>query len=202
MNPTPIALALSVALMFAAAPGSAQRVVIPDEEAVLHFQRAAEDYALLHRQLERRLGPIEVTANTETLRRAIDTMAAAIRAARPDARQGDLFVPAVQDVIRERIARSLRSHDMTPADVRAAGMAERADRGPVTLQVNGAFPWAAGAAMFTCILEALPTLPPELQYRIVGNDLVLIDVHASLIVDLLPYAIGDSEDSLAHGGGR
>ena len=43
--------------------------------------------------------------------------------------------------------------------------------------------------MFPCVIAALPPLPPELQYRIVGDTLVLIDVHASLIVDLLPRAL-------------
>jgi hypothetical protein len=47
--------------------------------------------------------------------------------------------------------------------------------------------------MFPCVLEALPTLPPELQYRIVGDTLVLIDVHAGLIVDLLPHALIETE---------
>jgi len=37
----------------------------------------------------------------------------------------------------------------------------------------------------------LPALPPELQYRMVGRDLVLVDVHASLIVDILPQALAD-----------
>ena len=44
--------------------------------------------------------------------------------------------------------------------------------------------------MFPCVIQALPELPPELQYRIVGTDLILIDVHASLIVDILPSALG------------
>jgi hypothetical protein len=33
--------------------------------------------------------------------------------------------------------------------------------------------------------DALPPLPSELQYRMVGGDLVLIDVHASVVVDIL-----------------
>lgn len=45
--------------------------------------------------------------------------------------------------------------------------------------------------MFACVIEALPPLPAELQYRIVGDDLVLIDVHASLVVDILPRALLD-----------
>jgi hypothetical protein len=42
------------------------------------------------------------------------------------------------------------------------------------------------------ILLNLPKLPPELEYRIVGHDLVLLDVKAGLIVDYLPRAIPPS----------
>lgn len=43
--------------------------------------------------------------------------------------------------------------------------------------------------MPTCLLIALPRLPPELQYAFVGRDLILRDVHAGLIVDFVPRAI-------------
>ena len=39
------------------------------------------------------------------------------------------------------------------------------------------------------LLERLPPLPSELQYRIVGQTLVLYDVSSDLIVDLLPEAV-------------
>ena len=161
-----------------------------DADGVLRFLRAAEDYTFMHRQIERRLPALEVNANPETIRRAIDAMAAAVRAARPYARQGDMFNPAVEAAIRQRIARALHNHGFTPDDVMASELAEGVDPAAVTLRVNGRFPWAIGTAMFPCVLEALPPLPPELQYRIVGRDLVLIDVHASLIVDILPFALG------------
>ena len=35
------------------------------------------------------------------------------------------------------------------------------------------------------------------DYRIVGNDLVLVDVHASLVVDILPNALGSSDVPIA-----
>ena len=38
------------------------------------------------------------------------------------------------------------------------------------------------------ILQSLPPLPEELQYRIIGQSLVLWDCHANLIVDFLPGA--------------
>jgi hypothetical protein len=43
--------------------------------------------------------------------------------------------------------------------------------------------------MFPCVTGALPPLPTELQYRIVGDSLVPVDVHASLTVDILRNAL-------------
>ena len=162
-----------------------------DPGGIVAFQRQADAYAFLHRRLERQLPVVEVNADPETFRRAIESMAGAIRAARPDAQQGDLFNPAAQRTIRERIAVALRAQGLTPADVRAAERHDGVAPASLLLRVNGTFPWAASTAMFPSILEALPAVPPELQYRMVGRDLVLVDVHASLIVDILPLALAD-----------
>jgi hypothetical protein len=45
------------------------------------------------------------------------------------------------------------------------------------------------AAMPPSMLAALPVLPEELEYRIVGTDLVLRDIDAALILDFIPAAI-------------
>jgi hypothetical protein len=55
--------------------------------------------------------------------------------------------------------------------------------------VNGRFPWLRGALVWPCILNALPPLPDELQYRFVGVDLILVDIHANLVVDILRNAV-------------
>ena len=55
--------------------------------------------------------------------------------------------------------------------------------------MNDAFPWGMSRILPTCIEDALPVLPVELQYRIVGADLVLVDLHANLIVDILRDAL-------------
>ena len=39
------------------------------------------------------------------------------------------------------------------------------------------------------LLMRLPPLPDMLAYRIVGRDLILLDITASLLVDFLPRAI-------------
>ena len=162
-----------------------------DPDGIVAFQRQADVYAFLHRRLERQLPAVEVNADPDTFRRAVESMAGAIRAARPDARQGDLFNPAAQRTIRERIAVALRARGLTPGDIRLAERHDGVAPASVLLRINGTFPWAASTAMFPTILDALPALPSELQYRLVGRDLVLVDVHASLIVDILPRALAD-----------
>jgi signal transduction histidine kinase len=183
----PIGVVLAAILIAAsAALSSAQGEV---SEPVGAFMTATHDYAQMHRRLEQPIGPIEITTSIDQINRMIEQLAAAIRAERADAKRGDLFTSALAHELRARINDALLAHDFTAADVVAAGRVDGIDYARVQLRVNGTFPWVLGAAMFPCVLEALPELPPELQYRIVGTDLVLIDVHASLIVDIMPSAL-------------
>jgi hypothetical protein len=153
------------------------------------FMAATRDYAEMHRRLERQIGPIEITTSIDQINRIIQQLAAAIRAERPDAKQGDFFTPALARELRVRINTALLADDFTADDVISAARVDGIDYERVALRVNGTFPWILGTAMFPCVIKALPELPPELQYRIVGTDLVLIDVHASLVVDILPSAL-------------
>jgi len=158
-------------------------------EPVRAFMAATRDYAQMHRRLEQQIGPIEITTSIDQINRIIQQLAAAIRAERPDAKQGDFFTPALARELRKSISDALLADDLTADDVITAGRAHGIDYDRVALRVNATFPWVLGTAMFPCVIEALPELPPELQYRIVGTDLILIDVHASLIVDILPSAL-------------
>lgn len=179
---------LPIILLNAAAHGQSPD---PALQAVAAFERTTQAYALMHRRLESQIGAIEFGTPVAEINRIINQLAFAIRAERHDARQGDVFAPALGDVLRARITDALREHHYTAHDVRAAGRAEGVDYGRVRLKVHDTFPWILAAAMFPCIIEALPPLPPELQYRIVGDDLLLVDVHASLVVDVLPQALLD-----------
>ena len=178
-------LAAIVIAMSAAA--YAQPAVSEPERA---FITATRDYAQMHRRLEAQVGPIEISTPSAQINQRIKQLAAAIRAERAGAKQGDLFAPLLAHELRERIDAALRAHDLLPAEVVAAGRVDWVDYSRTALRVNGTFPWILGAGMLPCVIQALPALPPELQYRIVDRDLVLIDVHAGLIVDILPSALG------------
>jgi hypothetical protein len=49
--------------------------------------------------------------------------------------------------------------------------------------VNDRLPWLRNALMPWYLVEALPPLPYEVQYRLVGRDLVLLDVELGLAID-------------------
>ena len=66
-------------------------------------------------------------------------------------------------------------------------MASRSHRAPSPFNMT----WPEGVPFNYVppqLIAALPPLPPELQYRIIGCSLVSWDHHANLIVDFLPGA--------------
>jgi hypothetical protein len=180
-------------IILAGAAASYAQLPPPESPAVRQFTDATRAYAWLHRRAENNLAPLEVNSNPDTIHRLVQEMAAAIRAARADARQGEFFTDTLAVELRLRIADALAANDLTAWDVHAMEAADGIDPAMVRLTVNGPFPWIYASAMLPCVLQALPELPPELQYRIVGSTLVLIDVHAGLILDLLPQVLADTE---------
>jgi hypothetical protein len=164
-----------------------------DARAVDQFMAATRHYAALHRIVELSVPRLEITSDPAAINRSTRQLAAVLRAERRNARPGDLFNDEIAAVLRARIDGALADHGYTAGDLLVAEAAQGVDSASPLLQVNETFPWLYASAMFPCVLDALPELPPELQYRIVGRTLVLIDVHASLIVDVLPNALGETE---------
>jgi hypothetical protein len=182
-------LPLAAAMLLTVVASSPLAQTVPPPSPIAAFAVATRDYAAMHRRIERQLPPIEINAGAESIGRAVDELTNAIRYARKDAQQGDIFTPEVAPLLRSAIHAGLLDHGLTEEDIRRVERAEGIDASKVMLRVNESFPWLAASAMFPCVIDALPPLPPELQYRIVGNTLVLVDVHASLIVDILPNAL-------------
>jgi hypothetical protein len=187
-----VPLVAIVTLLLSIAGSAVAQPYLPDP-AVERFMAATRNYAALHRIIELSVPPIDITSDPAAINRATRQLAAVLRAERQNAKAGDLFTDDVAPVLRARIAEGLADRGLTPGDVLMAEAVEGIDSAGALLRVNGTFPWLYASAMFPCVLQALPELPPELQYRLVGRTLVLVDVHASLIVDLLPNAIGATE---------
>src|SRR5688572_14742876 len=154
-----------------------------DQGAERQFLQSVESYMALRRQLEHQLPPIALSADVDAIQRASDARFAAMRRARAAARPGDIFNAGVAEVYRVRIR-----HGFTVRGDDASELIEEMNEGGERWRsavVNGRFSWKTAAATPPHVLAVLPDLPPELQYRFVGPDLVLVDLDASFIVDVL-----------------
>jgi hypothetical protein len=160
-----------------------------EQRALVAFETAVDDYAALHRRLARVWPPVAFLADLEERERAVQELRAALRDARPQAAQGGFFTPPVADVFRVRLARAVREQNYDVAAMTAAP--DEGDRGagrPWTVVVNEPLPPGVTGATWP-ILSVLPTLPLELEYRFVGTDLMLVDIDANLVVDVLDLAL-------------
>jgi hypothetical protein len=150
------------------------------------FLQRVDEYVALHRRLEAPLPRPVVTADLEALFAPRKALAAAIRTARADACQGDIFSPVLASYFRTLVADALRKGGIK--DMLAIEEDENFVHIPAT--VNGDYPAGRSISLMPPgLLASLPPLPPELQYRFVGRDLILWDMHAGLIVDFVANAI-------------
>ena len=87
----------------------------------------------------------------------------------------------------------MAAHRVDPNDI-VRELHDERQRGARQPVVNGAYDWRLGAWMWPALLQTLPPLPTDLQYRIVHDDLVLIDLRAGLVVDILDDVMEVDED--------
>jgi hypothetical protein len=170
-----------------AGPSTGAQRVVPTE-----FGARVERYIDLHHAVAGLVGFEELCLNPEQLLEQQRGLAAAIREFRQFEVRGNVFTPGVAEFFREHIAAIVREMRIDVAGALADAEAEADEEGfyeATPLEVNGALPWNAGHVMWPSVLWQLPALPPELEYRFVGTTLVLIDVRAGLVVDVLEAAM-------------
>jgi len=186
-------MAVLLATMLAASGGAGASAEHGARSGPRPFKVSVEEYVQLHRRVRATLPPLEVSPEPRRILKASDGLAAAIRDARRGARAGDIFNPVVAASFHARINYALRDPDRRKRIVeRLTEVEEDEDERPPAgwrPVVNGTLDWFSTGATPHSILEALPELPDELQYRFVRLDLVLLDVDANLIVDILPAAV-------------
>jgi hypothetical protein len=188
--------AVVAAVLAVAAPASMAQDVTGGPAA--EFAARIDEYVMLHRQLEGTVPMLHVSRDPAEVRAAVTALGTKIRAARPDARQGDVFTPAVTTFFRRSIVSCLAGRSVAAllADLEAERYEEEGDQpGPMPVpKVNDTYPPTVEyPIMLPSLLAALPPLPEELQYRLVGRILILWDHHADLVVDVLPDALPPPE---------
>lgn len=144
------------------------------------FMVRIKEYVALHKKYEDTLPALGDHASPEEMHRHQGALLALLAKARAGAKQGDIFTPDAQTYIRTVTRRAFSR----PDGKNLIGMIM--DENPVGLKisVNQKYPTEIPlSTMPPDVLAALPKLPEDLEYRFVGDRLILYDVHAQMIVD-------------------
>lgn len=159
-----------------------------DSLVITDFENRVKEYVKLHKKAQSGITALKKpTDSTSKINEYRRDLARNIRAARPQAKQGDIFTPAVTQEFKRLL--SIAYQGTNGAQIRVSLRHDEPVSG-VPVRVNAAYPERVPLQSTPpSILLNLPDLPPELDYRIVGRALVLRDVGASVIVDYIPDAI-------------
>jgi hypothetical protein len=154
-------------------------------EVAAEFKKRVEAYADSSRKLAATLPKLPKEATPQQIDQDQRAFEQLVVQERRDAKPGDLFIPEMQTYVRTLLA-----------DVFAGplGAAERKavhdESHPVAPVINKRYPDEVPlSTMPPRLLANLPTLPDQLEYRFVYNDLILMDDHAHVILDFIVDAM-------------
>jgi hypothetical protein len=152
-----------------------------DAETTAEFMRRVQDYEALRSRLEVGLPPLVVTTDADAIESFERQLAERIRHARGK-RRGQLFTAPMEGQLKR----------MLVARADASTIATLMEDGPGEFEVDVNDTYNKKHALATMppnLLQLLPDLPKDLEYRFVGRHLILRDVRANMIIDEIPYAI-------------
>ena len=159
----------------------------PDARVIADFLDRVKQYSALHDKLESTLPTVPSASTPELIAQHQSAMERLLTRARASARRGDIFTDPVRAYIRRQLSRVVGGPD--GARVRATILDE--DTRAVKLTVNSRYPTTVPVSTVPPqVLLVLPRLPETLEYRFVGDTLVLLDIHANTVVDYMEKALG------------
>jgi hypothetical protein len=162
----------------------------PDAGMVADFKKRVDDYAKL-REKAANAAPVELQEKSKPaeITTAEKSMAQKVREARPNAKPGDIFTPATQAMFR-RLLRKPLTKGPDGVDNKAVIKDDAPAAKEVPFKVNAEYPKEVPLSTVPPdVLQALPPLPEDVQYRFAGKHLLLFDAKANIIIDFMLNAI-------------
>jgi hypothetical protein len=154
-----------------------------DAAGFKEFTSHVQEYVKLHKAVEAKLPVLKPTDLPEMITAHQQALARKIREARPRAKPGDIFSKEAREAFRHTIRSAFQGAHASNA---RATIQQGAPLKETHLDVNGMYPDRVPyTTVPPTLLQKFPKLPDEVAYRIVGRDLVLIDVRANLVVDVI-----------------
>ena len=157
-----------------------------DAKVIAAFQTSVKDYMTLHRKLEGSLSTTPEGGSPDQVQAHQRAMERLISESRSRTKQGSVFTSDVRAYFRRQLSRAFSGPN--GRQLRASIMDE--NPGAIRVEVNGRYP--DGVPVSTVppqVLLLLPALPDELEYRFIGDRLILLDAHANLVVDYMERAV-------------
>ncbi|HEX6323218.1 MAG TPA: hypothetical protein VFZ36_05780 [Vicinamibacterales bacterium] len=159
----------------------------PEEQRLIDdFKKRVDAYEDVSSKLEAEVYPPTSELDPKTIHARQKELASRIIKALPEWRQGAIFTPEIAALFKRRIAQVVNGPD--GANIKGAIF----DDAPPTMSVKVFTEYPTGVPIATVpaqMLELLPVLPKELEYRFLGRHFILMDIAAFLIVDVVPEAI-------------
>lgn len=153
---------------------------------IAEFMKRVNAYVAIHVEAEKKSPKLPTEATPLQIDQNQRGLARRIQAARTGAKRGELFTPEMTAFIKRVLNRVFSGRD--GIQLRSSIMDENVEY--LALQVNQRYPDVfPRTTMPPDVLKALPELPEEMEYRFVGNQLILLDQHAHIIPDFIPDAL-------------
>jgi hypothetical protein len=158
-----------------------------DEQRIIaDFKQRVDRYEDVSGKLETEVYPASSELDPKTIHARQKELASRIIKALPTWKQGDIFTPEISTLFKRRIAEVLRGRD--GANIKGAIFDDAP--GDMAIKIFSEYPSGVPIATLPAqMLKVFPVLPKELEYRFLGPNLILMDVKAFLIVDVILDAI-------------
>jgi len=145
-------------------------------------------YMKIHDSAEARVAKLKDTSDPKQVSTREKALADEIRVERAGARQGDVFSAAAAKEIGSIVADDFLAR---PLRIQKAILVEVPVKVPPA--INTDYPTTLPLATVPpSLLQKLPTLPEELEYRFLGRHLIIRDIKANLIVDFIPDVVPEA----------
>jgi hypothetical protein len=166
---------------------NAQPAADPTKQVFEDFAARVDTYMKVRKTLADSIGELDPTKSQAEITTRSAGLATAIIAARSQAKAGDIFTPEIATILATLIKQEYSRRTEPVQETREDQQDELPDFVPT---VNQVYPTTYPLATFPAtLLPLLPPLPENLEYRVVQHYLVLRDVEANVIIDVMPNAV-------------
>ena len=151
------------------------------------FAKRVDGYMKIRKSVVDSVGELDPTKSQAEITTRSTNLAKGIIAARAQAKPGDIFTPELSALVATLIKQEYSRRPDSVKETRQDQQDELPDFVPT---VNQVYPTTYPLATFPAtLLPLLPPLPEQLEYRVVQQYLVLRDVEANVILDVMPNAV-------------